>query len=261
MSKGYISSVKIEKSGPIAKDFTPEELKLIDIDGLQRTYMKITFNKLSDDEYFFIRDIAFNQYKIPMKYLKPVPNTFSYISQKSQISGKEKDIKNAGVVIEPLNADFFNMISYTPINQAMPMGTIVTIDVETEFNTIDGKEPERKFIWSNNLKTDGDIKDKIKKEKPNSTRTEPWIKCCHYGAIDIGSRLTAKFEVSPVDVDVIHSFSLFGFSRSDERKEFTIWTFNYFNVSPADVLNMMKSVNGLEPTTIKIIDEVISKCK
>ena len=112
MSKGYISSVKIEKSGPIAKDFTPEELKLIDIDGLQRTYMKITFNKLSDDEYFFIRDIAFNQYKIPMKYLKPVPNTFSYISQKSQISGKEKDIKNAGVVIEPLNADFFNMISY-----------------------------------------------------------------------------------------------------------------------------------------------------
>lgn len=257
MSKNnYITSVKVEKSGPVAKDFKPEELKLIDIDGLQRTYLKITFKELNDDTYFFMRDVAFNQYKLPMKYLKPVPNSYSYISQKSQISGKEKDIKNAGIVIEPLNADYFNLISYTPINQAIPLGTIVTIDVETPFNTVDGHEPERMFIWSNNLQTDSDIKDKIKAEKKNSERLEPWIRCCHFGAIDIGSRLTAKYEVATVDTDILHSFSLFGFSRSDERKEFTIWTFNYFNTSPFDVLRMMKGLKGLNESTPSIIDNI-----
>ena len=256
-----ISSVKIERKGPKESDFKPEELKLFDIDGLQRTYLHITFKQLGDDEYFFMRDVAWNQYKLPMKYLKPVPNSYSYISQKSQISGKEKDIKNAGVVIEPLNGDFFNMISYTPINQALPIGTIATIDVQTEFNTVDGHEPERKFIWSDNLKTENGISEKIKKAKPNSTRSEPWIKHCHYGAIDIGSRLTAKFEVAQVDTEIIKSFSLFGFGRCDDRKEFIIWTFNYFNTSPADVLTLMKGQKDLAPNTVKLIDEVLSKCK
>ena len=75
-----ITSIKIEKMGPKASDFTKEELGLIDIDGLQRTFLKINFKQLTDDEYFFMRDIAFNQYRIPMKYLKPIPNSFSYIS-------------------------------------------------------------------------------------------------------------------------------------------------------------------------------------
>lgn len=256
-----ISSVKIEKMGPKTSDFTKEELGLIDIDGLQRTFLKIGFKQLTNDEYFFMRDIAFNQYRLPMKYLKPIPNSFSYVSQKSQISGKEKDINNAGVVIEPLNADFFNLISYTPINQALPIGTMVTIDVETEFNCVGDKQPERMFIWSNNLKTDDDIESKIKKEKPNSTRTKPWIECCHYGAIDIGSKLIAKYEVENVDIDIIRSFSLYGFSRNDDKKEFTIWTFNYFNVSPMEILTMMKKQSGLNDKTPKIIDEILSKCK
>lgn len=261
MSKGYISSVKLNKSGPKASDFTPDELKLIDIDGLQRSHLTIAFNDLNDDTYFFMRDVAFNQYKLPMRYLKPIANSYSYVSQKAQISGKEKDIRNASIVIEPLNADFFNLISYTPINQSLPIGTVVIIDVETEFDTIDGREPERKFIWSNNLSTDNDITAKIMKENPASTRKEPWIKCCHYGAIDIGSRLTAKYEVATVDTEVMHSFSLFGFSRSDERKEFTIWTFNYFNTQPSDILQMMKKQPNLAPNTGKVIDEVLSKCK
>ena len=257
----FVASVKTTTNGPVAKDFTAKELKHIDIEGLQRTYLTITWTKLSDEVYFAMRDFAASQYQLPIKYLKPIPNSYSYVSQKSQISGKEKDLKNASTTIEPLNADFFNMISYTPINQSMPIGTMVTIDVKTEFDSINGQEPERKFIWSNNLQTDHDIEQKIKAEKPKSTRTKPWIQCCHYGAIDIGSRLTAKFEVQYVDTEVIHSFSLFGFSRSDERKEFTIWTYNCFNTSPIEVLQLIRKHPKIEKETQLIIDEIIKKNK
>lgn len=254
-----VDSVKITTNGPVSKDFTAKELSRIDIEGLQRTYLTIKWSKLSDETYFAMRDFAAVQYQLPIRYLKPIPNSYSYVSQKSQISGKEKDLKNASTTIEPLNADFFNMISYTPINQAVPLGTMVTIDVQTEFNSVDGQEPERKFIWSNNLQTDHDIEAKIKAEKPSSKRTKPWIGCCHYGAVDIGSRLTAKYEVQYVDVDVIHSFSLFGFSRSDERKEFTIWTYNCFNITPAEVLQLIKKHPKIEKSTSSIIDEILKK--
>ena len=259
MSKSFVNSVKITTSGPNSKDFSKNELKRIDIDGLQRTYLTIKWNNLTDEVYFAMRDIAASQYKLPIKYLKPIPNTYSYVSQKSQISGNEKDLKNASTTIEPLNGDFFNMISYTPINQGLPIGTMITIDVETEFNNVNGHEPERKFIWSNNLKTDHDIEQKIKSEKPNSKRLKPWIGCCHYGAIDIGSRLTAKFEVQYVDVEVVHSFSLFGFSRDDERKEFTVWTYNCFNTSPVEVLQLVKKHPKVEKETVSIIDEIVKK--
>lgn len=259
MSNSSVNSVKITTNGPVAKDFNDKELKRIDIDGLQRTYLTIKWNKLSDEVYFAMRDIAASQYRLPMKYLKPVPNTYSYVSQKSQISGKEKDLKNANTTIEPLNADFFNMISYTPINQGLPNGTIVTIDVKTEFDSIDGQEPERKFIWSNNLKTDHDIEQKIKHEKPKSISTKPWIGCCHYGAIDIGSRLTAKFEVQNIDTEITHSFSLYGFSRSDERKEFTIWTYKCFNMTPIEVLQLIAKHPKVEKETVDIINEIIKK--
>lgn len=256
-----VSKVSLSTRKPDASKFTKDELKRIDIDGLERNYLTITWSKLSDDEYFAMRDIAANQYKLPIRYLKPVPNSFSYIAQKSQLSGKEKDIKNAGIVVEPLNADFFNMISYTPINQSLPLGTMITIDVENPFLTTDGTEPERKFIWSNNLRTDPDVESKIKQENPKSIRTKPWIRCCHYGAVDIGSRLTAKYECSYVDTEIIRSFSLFGFSRSDERKEFTIWVYKCFNVQPVQILELIKKQPNLEASTPKVLDAVLAKCK
>lgn len=256
-----VAKVEFSTNGPKKTDFSADELKLIDIEGLQRTYMKITFKQLNDAEYFAIRDIAKSQYSIPVKYLKPIPNSYSYISQKSQISGKEKDIKNASITIEPLNADFFNLMSYTPINQALPVGTVVTIDVQIPFDTVDNHEPERKFIWSNNLKTEQNIKDKILKENPKSINTKPWLECCHYGAVDIGSRLTAKYEVSYVDTDIIKSFSLFGFGRCDNRKELTIWTFHMFNVTPIDILQAIRKQPNIEKSTVSIIDEILAKAK
>lgn len=256
-----IAKVEIYREGPKYSDFTPEERKMVDLKGLQRTYMKITFKQLTDTEYFTIADIVKNQYALPIRYLKPIPNSYSYISQKSQISGKEKDIRNASITIEPLNCDFFNQISYTPINQSLPLGTVVTIDVSTPFDDVNGKPPERKFIWSKNLRTESGINSKIKTANPKSINTQPWLRCCHYGAIDIGSRLTAKYEVANVDTEIIKSFSLFGFGRSDERKEFTIWTFYCFNVTPVDILKLVKAQSNIRPETAKVIDEILSKCK
>lgn len=257
-----IDKVETYSNGPKESDFTKEELKLIDIDGLQRNYLKITFKELTDDVYFALRDMTRCQYALPVKYLHPVPNSFSYVSQKSQIFGKERDIKNAGITIEPLNNDIANVISYTPINQSLPLGTIVTIDVSTDFDiSEDGKEPERKFIWSNNLQTSSDIEDKIKKENPKSITSKPWIQCCHYSSIDIGSRITGKFEVSNVNTEIAKSFSLYGFGRCDVKKEFTIWVYKCFNLMPIDILKMMKSASTTDESSKKIIDEIIAKIK
>ena len=257
-----IDKVETYTFGPKESDFTKDEMKLIDIDGLQRNYLKITFKQMTDDVYFTLRDITKCQYILPIKYLHPVPGSYSYVSQKSQIFGKEKDIKNAGVTIEPLNPDIFNLISYTPINQSIPIGTIVTLDVNTPFDVLpNGEEPERKFLWSYNLKTNNDIEDKIKAANPKSIRTKPWIDKCHYCSIDVGSRVTAKFEVALVDTDIVKSFSLFGFSRCDDKKEFTIWVYKCFNIMPVDVLELIKNMKEVDKSSVKIIDEVLTKVK
>lgn len=248
--------------GPKASDFTEAEQKLIDLDGLQRNYLKITFKNLTDEVYFTMRDIAMLQYALPVKYLKNVPTSYSYVAQKSQMHGKDRDIKNASVTIEPLNPDIVNVISYTPINQSLPIGTVVTIDVEIPFEVnAKGEEPERQFIWSRNLKTVNDIESKIKELNPNSITTKSWIDCCHYCAIDVGSKLTAKYEVEYVDTEIIKSFALFGFSRCDEKKEFTIWVYKCYNLMPIDILKLIIQNEKLLDSSKNVINEIITKCE
>lgn len=260
MSASIIKSVTTFTRGPIADRFTPAELKLIDIDGLQRDYLKITISKYTEDVYDMLRDIAKVQYALPVRYLKPSPGSYQYVSQKSQLSGNEKDIRNASLVIEPLNPDIFHVISYTPINQSIPLGTVVTIDVTTDFNTLpDGQEPERRFIWSDNLIAPPDIEKKIKAAKPSSKTTRPWIGKCHYCAIDVGSHLTAKFEVSNVDLSIIKSFALYGFARSDDDNEFVLWTYRCYNVTPTEILGMIRDHEWTAETSKRLIDEVIKK--
>lgn len=257
-----ISKVETYTKGPELDKFTKDELKIFDADGFTRTYMKATASAVSDEYQDGIRDMLKLQYKLPVKYLKLSPGSYSYISQKSQIQGKEKDIKNASVTIEPLNCDYANLIQYTPINQSMPIGTVVTIDESIPFETLpNGEEPERMFIWSSNLKTDDGIESKIKSANPNSIRTKPWIECCHYGAIDVGSRISAKYVVSNVDTSIIKSFPLFGFRRSDEHKEFIIWTFKCYNITPKDILLMMKDHKDIGPAGKKLIAELLEKYK
>lgn len=257
-----ISKVETYTQGPDVTKFSKDELKIFDADGFTRNFMKITLSSVSNDYYDGIRDILKLQYKLPVKYLKLVPGSYSYVSQKSQIQGKEKDIKNAAVTIEPLNYDYANLIQYTPINQSLPLGTIVTLDESIPFETSpDGKEPERMFIWSSNLKTENGIEDKIKSENSKSIRTKPWMECVHYGAIDIGSEIVAKFAVSDVDTNIVKSFPLFGFRRSDEHKEFIIWVFKCYNLVPKDILTMMLNHKELGDAGKKLVKEILDKCK
>lgn len=262
ISPKMIDSVETYERGPEMDKFTKDELKLFDADGFTRNFMKIHAKSVSDEYMDGIRDIVKLQYKLPVRYLKLAPGSYSYIAQKSQIQGKEKDIKNASITIEPLNADYANLIQYTPINQSIPIGTVVTIDESIPFEANDdGTEPERMFIWSSNLKTEPDVESKIKAANPNSIRTKPWMECCHYGCIDIGSHIVSKYVVSEVNTEIMRSFPLFGFRRSDEHKEFVIWVFKCYNMKPKDVLMLMKDHKELGDAGKKFIEEVLSKCK
>lgn len=261
-----ISSAELYTKGPELDKFTKEELKLFDADGFTRNYLKIKAKTIDDKYCKAICEIVSLQYKLPTKYLQPVKESCSYISQKAQLNGNEKDIRNANVTIEPLNADYTNMIQYTPINQSIPLGTIVTLEVDIPYESTTNKNgeveyPKRKFFWSSNLKTDKDIEDKIKKENPKSIRTKPWIECCHYGSIDIGSQIRYKFIVQNVNTKIVKSFSLFGFRRFDETKEFIIYTFKAFNVTPIDVLKMIHDMKEVSKETKDFIDEVLKVAK
>lgn len=258
----YISKVELFENGPDLKKFTKEELNIFDADGFTRNYLKINLSELTDDYYEAIADILKHQYCLPMKYLQAIRESCSYVSQKAIMSDANKDIKNADVTIEPLNADFVYMIQYTPINQSIPLGTIVNLNVKIPFDYgEDNKEPERKFIWSSNLQTDKDIEAKIKSENPKSIRTKPWMECVHYGAVDIGSEIQYKYIVSEVNTKIIQSFSLFGFRRYDPKKEFIMWVFKCYNLKPIDVLNLMLKCEDLKEVTKTFIHSVIKHAK
>ena len=257
-----ISQVEVYTKGPEMDKFTKDELKIFDADGFTRIFMKVKPSEISNEYQDGLRDMLKLQYELPVRYLKLSPGSYSYISQKSQIQGKEKDIRNASVTIEPLNPDYANLIQYTPINQSLPLGTVVTLDESIPFETApDGTEPERMFIWSSNLKTDDDIESKIKSEKPDSTRTKPWMECCHYGSIDIGSHISCKFTVSNVDTEIIKSFPLFGFRRSDGHKEFILWVFKCYNLTPKDILTLMLNHERLGDAGKNLIKAILEKYK
>ena len=184
-----IESVKQYVQAPELNKFSKHELSMFDADGFTRNFLVIKPKEINDTYYEVLQDILAHQYKLPVRYLQAVRESCMYVAQKSQMNGNDNDIRNASVVIEPLNADYINMIQYTPINQSLPLGTTVTLEVSVPFNreskTVDGKtisvEPTRKFFWSSNLKTDKDIEIKIKAENPKSILTKPWMECVHYG--------------------------------------------------------------------------------
>lgn len=256
-----IVSAELSTRGPDESKFKPEELAIFDADGFNRTFLTIKFGEMTDAIFDGMVSITRLQYALPIRYLKPVEGTFSYISQKSY-TAPGTDIRNASIVIEPLNASFAEMIPYTPINQSIPLDTPVTIDVSVPYETLpDGSEPDRRFIWSSNLKTDSNIEKIIKNANPKSIRTKPWQECVHYGAIDIGSRLECKFIVSMTDPNISRSYNVYGFRFDHDDKVLVIWTFKCFNLTPVDVLNMIKKNENCTSASAKLIDAILAKVK
>jgi hypothetical protein len=258
MSK-YIKSATVSAHKINPEDFTEDELKLFDTVGMSQHVLTINFSNLSDPVYLFMRDVARMQCKLPIKFLKLVPGSYEYVSQKSQIFGKEQDIKNANVTIEPLNNDYANIITYTPINQSLPIDTIVTLNISTPYNDTVSESAQQKFFWSNNLKTNPDIAKIIMSENPDSITTNPWMRCVHYGSIDIGSIINAKFTVDWADTELFSSYSLFNFRRDDNNSCLHIWMYDAFNLSFTALLEMISEHDLATPTTKTICAEII-KC-
>lgn len=256
-----IVSAKITQMKLNPDEFTDDEKKLIDLSGLSQHILTIKFSELTDDVYLFMRDVARLQNKLPMKQMKLVPDTYEYVSQKSQIFGKEQDIKNASITIEPLNNDYANTISYTPINQSIPIDTVITLNISTPYNDTPDTIASQKFFWSNNLRTVDNIKDIIKKENPESITLEPWMKCVHYGSIDIGSVINAKYTVDWVDTDMYSSYSLYNFRRDDVNKEFVIWMYDAWNVHHKELIELISAHDLCIDSSKKICAEIIRALK
>ena len=164
-----------------------------------------------------------NQYHLPMKYLKPFENNI-YICQKSVLYGKSQNIKDADITIEPLNIGFDKYISYIPINQELPEGTIFKCYVKNDYSS-----NTRKFFDSSALLNGKD-----------DFKDIPFDKNIHIGCLDIGSEYNARFVVDNVDQSLFDSYCKFGFRVSDNS--ISIITYDFMKVKVKDILREVKEI-------------------
>lgn len=206
------------------KFFKPEQLARIDSESLNRKF--ITFEIDDDDVDILIRDFLKCRFRLPVKTLANL--SFQYRAQKRPvIGGDANSIDESLIQVEPSNSNFCDMISKIPINQKLPLGTTVTINVSVQYDDYeDGTMPDYKFISSNDLKFD--LTDEYKKLKP-------CVRWCHIGAIDIGSELRAKYEVRTINPDV-EQRSIFGFRRT-KPNQLTLWMYDVYNVTFEELLD------------------------
>jgi len=256
-TSGIITSVYKTKLDP--KQFNSNQQNKIDFEGLGRTFLKITVDELTEEYYEALKHLFKLQYKLEVKYLKPVPDACRYISQKTPLIGNNKDITKASITIEPLHGNIFNtVVPRIPINQKLKLGTVVNLTAETTFMKDDS---DRKFLWSNNLsiaksgsestkKTNdespsvfisGGESSKVKSDSASSLVTNNWLMNVHIGTIDVGSKIVGKFIVSNTDIQ--QSYSLFGFNRNDSEKYIILWIFNYYNITMEELIDRILKIN------------------
>ena len=223
--------VEISHNGPNKKDFSKEELELLDIDNLQETIYTVNLpEKLSAEDKIGIESLLKLETKLPMKYLKPIPNSCVYVAQKARLlSSNAGNIDSASVRIEPMNPDWANgQVRFLPINQSIPLDTIFMISKTIPF---DGK-----FEWvlSSDITTSKDLKQLILSENPKAKSFVLTNQKVYLFGQDIGSKLEGKFKVSMTD-DIFDNMRLFRFRRPKQNKiEFIIYDF--MDISLKDVM-------------------------
>lgn len=245
------------------KDFTADELKYFDVDRSNETLTRFTFPantqangqllqetqetqvssiNMSELDYATIAAILQQQYRLPVKYLEPDYDNCYYICQKSLLPNADSKVSDAFISIEPNNQNVFKQISYTPINQALEIGTIVTLHEAIPYDA-----PARKLLTSASLKC----------EKPLCNR------CIPYTTIDVGSEIVGKFVVK-IATPLRNSMALYRFRRpQDNILEFV--TADYLNINIDNILKYTKAAiekHCKQPTLIpainKRIDEMLS---
>ena len=200
------------------KQFSKEDLRYIDPENLSETIVRFTIPIKGDNDfetYTNIANLLKCEYSIPIKYLSPVVETFSYIAQKSALPPNSKNIEDASALVEPLNQNLLQKISYTPINQMIPLNSVFEISAEIPYEGI----PVRKLLTSASLKSISDLSKKILEEAKNNKIKNPTTNLFNrrisYGSLDIGSKLYAKFIVKTSDL--YSSMSLFRFRRPENN--------------------------------------------
>ena len=234
-------NISIEHHGPKAKDFTKEELEVLDVENLQETHYIVTFSynsskdttskeiSLNNDDNIGIAELLKLETKLPMKYLKPIQNSCIYMAQKARLlDNQDKNIENASVLIEPMNPDWVNgKIRFLLINQSIPLDTIFMISKTIPY---DGKY---EWVTSDDIQSIKPLKDLILSENPNAKSFCLTVKTYLFGQ-DIGSKLEGKFKVSMTD-EVFDNLRLFRFKRPSENIiRFIIYDFT--NITLKDIL-------------------------
>ena len=218
--------------------FTEQELEYLDYERMNETCTIFTFpestknivleDDIMEDKYykFFAKFLQY-QYKLPVKYLEPDLDACYYISQKAPIEGS-KPITSAIITIEPLNQNVFKQISYTPINQAYPIGTIISLHETIPYVTENGDTPPRRLLTSASLTCQ-------KLADPKLKYTGLCNRCIPYSSIDVGSEIVGKFvvKVSPLR----ESMALYRFRRPRDNI-LEIVTPDYLNVTCNYVLDL-----------------------
>lgn len=258
--------ISVKHISPNVKAFSEEQLKYLDYERMDETLVRFEFPMLSnkkdkvlDDDimediyYKFFAVFLKYQYKLPVKYLEPEIENCYYISQKSLIPNGSTKVSDAYISIEPLNQNIFKQISYTPINQAYDIGTIVSLHETIPYANSDGTTPPRRLLTSASLECQ--LLNKDIKYKGLCNR------CIPYSSIDIGSEVVGKFVIKTNPLR--ESMALYRFRRpSDNILE--IVTADYLNVDCKLVLKLTKeemikneAESDIKNKIINIIDEMI----
>ena len=246
--------VSVEKLAPELDMFTKEELKWYCPETNTRTKTTFIYElPIADsrEEYdinFARNQIFINQYRLPMKYLKPALDN-CYISQKCPLLKESDNIKNAAITIEPLNIGFDEYIRCIPIDQNLEIGTVFSGYIKVPY-----EDTQRHFFKSSFL---------LPEEQEGPLPFDPNIKI---GSLDIGSEYTAKFIVTQVDQGLYDSYTKFTFRCTDNS--FSIITYDFMHVSVKQIIeevlkiceNTLKDKQELKPTET-ILKQFIDTCK
>ena len=253
--KKEISHYSVDKS-----KFSEKELEYLDYERMDETCTRFTFpesskNKVLDDDimddiyYKFFAKFLQYQYKLPVKYLEPETDSCYYISQKAPVEDS-KPITSASITIEPLNQNVFKQISYTPINQAYDLGTVVSLHESIPYINEDGSTPSRRLLTSASLVCQPLMDTKLKYKGLCN-------RCIPYTAIDIGSEIIGKFvvKVSPLR----ESMAIYRFRRPRDNI-LEIVTPDYLNVTCDYILDLTLAEMNKDKVDKQFID-IIKKMK
>ena len=219
-----MKSVTLHETGVDVDHFPKDKLAYLDIEGLKRQHLTIYWKCSEEELCSLIRDMLKCQYMLDYKYLQPI--SFKYIAQKTHTNSNTNLIDSAMVTIEPLHNDFETLISRTPINQKLDIGTNVLLEKSIGYEkNEEGKIEERKYLHSGNLVFETKL--------PN-----PCMKFVHYGAQEVGSVIRAKYLVQYANKQ-IGKFRLFNFRRSPTDKLFVLQLWNFYGLSMVELLELM----------------------